>query len=251
MFHMHAAVDPASGALLERAINAVAEELWRAEHPDRATTVAPRETYERRRADALVTIAERILAGDSIKRRGGSGIDVVAIIDFQVLLERLDDHGVATLSDGTPIPAGLARMWACEHGIIPVVLGTNSVPLDWGEKRRLATPAQRQALLLRSSTCEFAGCTVSAYGCRVHHLEGSEDTHSTDYDNLGFACAIHHRLIHLDGWRLIRGPDNTIETYRPDGTRYLPEPRHGPTLFERPPPGDRAGDGADDHAHAA
>ena len=182
MFHMHAAVDPASGALLERAINVVAEELWRAEHPDRAPTVAPRETYERRGADALVTIAERILAGDGIKRPGGSGI--VAIIDFQVLLERLDDHGVANLSDGTPIPAGLACIWACEHGIIPAVLDTNSVPLDWGEKRRLATPAQRQALLLRSSTCEFAGCTVSAYGCRVHHLEGWEDTHSTDYDNL-------------------------------------------------------------------
>ena len=240
MFHLHAQLDPAAGAFVERAVNAVAEERWRQEHPERASNLAPRESYERRRADALTDMAERILAGDGVNGVGGSCVDVIAVIDYQLLLDDLDEHGIATMADGTPIPAGLARLWACEHGIIPAVLNGKSVPLDYGSKRRFATPAQRQALMLRSATCEFAGCTVTAYASRIHHLTDWVDSHTTNYSGLCIVCATHHSFVHLDGWRLRGGPGNTIETYRPDGTRHLParEHRPGPAAHTRTaPPG--------------
>ena len=238
MFHLHAQLDPAAGAFVERAVNAVAEERWRQEHPDRASNLAPRESYERRRADALTDMAQRILAGDGVNGVGGSCVDVIAVIDYRVLLDDLDEHGIATMADGTPIPAGLARLWACEHGIIPAVLNGKSVPLDYGSKRRFATPAQRQALMLRSATCEFAGCTVTAYASRIHHLTDWVDSHTTNYSGLCIVCATHHSFVHLDGWRLRGGPGNTIETYRPDGTRHLPAREHppGPAAHTRTEP---------------
>lgn len=240
MFHLHAQLDPAAGAFVERAINAVAEERWRQEHPDRAASLAPRESYEVRRADALTDMAQRILSGDGVNGVGGSCVDVIAVIDYRVLLDDLEEHGIATMADGTPIPAGLARLWACEHGVIPAVLNGKSVPLDYGSKRRFATPAQRQALMLRSATCEFAGCTVTAYASRIHHLTDWAESHTTNYSGLCIVCATHHSFVHLDGWRLRGGPGNTIETYRPDGTRHLParEHRPGPAAHTRTaPPG--------------
>jgi hypothetical protein len=221
LLHMHLAIDPGFGAIIERAISAMCEQRWRRDHPDRALTLEPRAAYDQRRADALFEICQRVLSGDGVDAVGGSCVDVVALINVDVLFDRLEREGVATLVDGTPIPAGLARLWACENGVLPAVLSGKSVPLDYGAKRRFASAAQRQALLLRSATCEFAGCTLSNYACRAHHLSWWTDTHNSDYDNLALVCHTHHQMIHLEKWQLRGGPGNSIETYRPDGSRFV------------------------------
>lgn len=221
LLHMHLAIDPGFGAIVDRAISAMCEERWRRDHPDRAPTLEPRAAYDQRRADALVEICQRILSGDGTNAVGGSCVDVVALIDVDVLFDGLEREGIATLVDGTPIPAGLARLWACENGVLPAVLDSKSVPLDYGARRRFASAAQRQALMLRSATCEFAGCTVSNYACRVHHLAAWADTHDSNYDNLALVCHTHHQMIHLEKWQLRGSPHNSIETYRPDGSRFV------------------------------
>ena len=238
MFNLYAKLDPVSGAFVERALAETVDALWRAEHPDRAPSAAPRDSFERRRADALIELCRRFVSGEQsvTPSSGPSGVEVLVVIDYQSLLGDLDDHGIATLADGTPIPAGVARRLACEHGIIPVVFGGDSVPLDMGSKRRFATAAQRLMLQLRSPTCEFAGCTMPAHACRAHHLDPWARSQVTDYAGLAWACHTHHGYIHNDGWQLRAGPDNTIETYRPDGTRYHPPRATGPTESEPPEP---------------
>ncbi len=225
MFHLFAKLDSVSGAFVEQAIAGIADAMWRTEHPDRAPSAAPRDSFERRRADALTELCRRYVTGEqSVTAFGGEtgGSGVLAIIGYEDLLDELDAAGIATLAEGTPIPAGIARQLACEHGVIPVVFGGDSVPLDMGSKRRFATAAQRRVLWVRSPTCEFAGCTVPAHACRAHHLDPWIRSQATDYAGLAWACHNHHSYIHNDGWQLRAGPNNTIETYRPDGTQYHP-----------------------------
>ncbi|MHA6513570.1 DUF222 domain-containing protein [Tessaracoccus sp. Z1128] len=57
------------------------------------------------------------------------------------------DTGGAGGAEG--LSAGEARRLACDAGLIPVVLGTASRPLDVGRAHRLFTPAIRGALLQR------------------------------------------------------------------------------------------------------
>jgi hypothetical protein len=57
----------------------------------------------------------------------------VVILSYEDLLAKLEGAGIAaTLADGTPVPASVARRMACDAGIIPLVLGGDSVPLDLG-----------------------------------------------------------------------------------------------------------------------
>jgi hypothetical protein len=70
--------------------------------------------------------------------------------------------GLATI-DGLPaaISASAARRLCAKAGIIPVVLGGAGEVLDLGRASRLATPAQRKALIERDGGCAFCGLEPS------------------------------------------------------------------------------------------
>ena len=97
--------------------------------------------------DLVVRIAD---VGYRRTERVESGA-VGVLIDLNALID-----GHATAPDGTrrtaethggtPLPVETIRRMACEAGIIPIVLGGDSQPLDVGRERRLATRAQRMAL---------------------------------------------------------------------------------------------------------
>jgi hypothetical protein len=48
-----------------------------------------------------------------------------------------------------------------------------------------------------------------------HWLDGGP----TDLDNLALVCRAHHRAVHEDGWRLVRGPDGQF-TATPPHRKY-------------------------------
>ena len=54
--------DPTVGAAIERAVDLVADELWRAKHPNRNPTRHEETTLKFRRAEAVSEIARRVLA---------------------------------------------------------------------------------------------------------------------------------------------------------------------------------------------
>ncbi len=58
-----------------------------------------------------------------------------------------DETGTAKLDTGTRTAAGDLRRLACEAGLVPAVLNSQSVPLDLGRTRRLHSHHQRKALV--------------------------------------------------------------------------------------------------------
>ncbi len=122
----------------------------------------------------------------------------------------LAEHATALLDDGSRMSAGQARRLACEAGIIPVVLGTRSEPLDMGRTARLFTKAQRIALGLRDGGCTAKGCETSASGCHAHHDDPWSRRGLTDLANGRLLCPRHHRLAHDSRYAMTVHADNKV-----------------------------------------
>ena len=75
----------------------------------------------------------------------------------------------ADLLTGHQLSPAAARRLACEAGIVPVVLGGDGEPLDYGRTKRFHTPAQRRLIFARDKTCRAEGCEIPANWCHVHH----------------------------------------------------------------------------------
>ncbi len=107
-------------------------------------------TNERRMAEALGEICRRSVGADV---RDGKRVPPRAgvTMTYENLLGT--DDSPAERADGSPVPASVARHMACQAGIVPIVLGGDSVPLDWGRARRFASPQQVEALRLHYDTC--------------------------------------------------------------------------------------------------
>ena len=84
---------------------------------------------------------------------------------------------------GDRITASEARRLACTAKILPAVLDGTSLPVDLGRAKRLFTPAQRKALLIRDQTCRAEGCDVPGTWCDAHHLDPWHTGGPTDLDN--------------------------------------------------------------------
>ncbi|OZC60247.1 hypothetical protein CH267_04675 [Rhodococcus sp. 06-621-2] len=50
-------------------------------------------------------------------------------------------------------------------------------------------------------------CEAPAGWCEVHHVVFWEDGGATDPNNLALVCLRCHRMIHHDGWQLLKGED--------------------------------------------
>ncbi|HYI60801.1 MAG TPA: DUF222 domain-containing protein [Acidimicrobiales bacterium] len=126
----------------------------------------------------------------------------------------------AELSRSGPVDLEVLRRLACEGDVAPVIIGEDGVPLAMGRHIRLANRHQRRALRVRDGYCAFAGCSVPASQCIVHHLTAWEDGGPTDLVNLCLLCRFHHRSVHEGRFRI--GWDRgVLVTFRPDGTPIL------------------------------
>ena len=114
----------------------------------------------------------------------------------------ITDTGTATLDTGTPITAREARRLACTAGLIPVVLDTDSVPLDMGHTARHFTSHQRYALSLIHHTCAIDGCDRPYAWCELHHLTPWSARGPTNLNNALPLCAWHHHHAHHPHWQL-------------------------------------------------
>ncbi|MET0461348.1 MAG: hypothetical protein ABW195_19020, partial [Ilumatobacteraceae bacterium] len=116
------------------------------------------------------------------------------------------------------LPPDVIRKMCCHADIIPIVLNGDSVPIDVGRARRLATREQRHALRAMYTTCGHPHCEVRFGACRIHHVDWWDHLGPTDLQNLLPLCDTHHHLVHEGGWTLTLKPDRTITLRRPDGT---------------------------------
>ena len=96
--------------------------------------------------------------------------EITILTDYRTLIEGLHDHSICETEDGIPIPVSTVRRLCCDAEIIPVVLGTDGVPLDMGRSVRTANRAQRRALRAMYRTCAHPDCTVPFSACKAHHI---------------------------------------------------------------------------------
>lgn len=116
---------------------------------------------------------------------------------------------------GDLVSAAQARRLACTATIIPAVLGGDSIPLDLGRARRLFSPGQRKALLIRDKTCRAEGCDVPGTWCDAHHLDPWSTGGRTDLDNAVLLCNHHHPRTHdTAGYRTDRLSNGDIRFHR-------------------------------------
>ena len=100
------------------------------------------------------------------------------------------------MDTGEALSAGQVRRLACEAGIVPVVLGGESLPLDLGRTRRYFSEAQRVALATRYAECATDGCDRPFAWTHLHHEDPWAAGGATDLDRAVPLCGFHHRRIH-------------------------------------------------------
>ncbi|QOK22751.1 DUF222 domain-containing protein [Janibacter indicus] len=177
----------------------------------------------RRRADALVSIVGRGVSspgevGTSDKAQvmvtiamaslltatdGSCGVCGASGVGGLTAAGQLGAGGVAggghaggvTASGAVISPASVRRL-ACEAGVIPVMLGSDSEPLELGRATRFFTPGQKRLLWLRDGGCTFPGCTMPAHWTDAHHVQYWSLGGRTDIGNAALLCERHHTRVH-------------------------------------------------------
>ena len=216
-------LDPDAAAPVDAGLTAIVDRLFRTDRDNR-DTASRRE--DQRLADAF---AEAVgTAGHSTT---GVGATIGITIDLAALRDETDTAGVT--DHGTEISPSEVRRLAATANIIPIVLGAGSEPLDVGRSRRIATNAQRRAMIARDRGCVYPGCTAPPSACHVHHLIDWIRGGPTDLRNLVLLCHHHHSYLHASGLQLIRESDGSWNVVTADGrpvgpTRNTGEPRDGP-----------------------
>ncbi len=152
---------------------------------------------EARRADALMRLAAIAAATGDVPAQGGDRPHVQITMPLSLLTEGLGAAGVFGFG-GETISAGEARRMACDAGVIPLVLGSESQPLDVGREYRLVPKALRAALTHRDQGCVFPHCTARPAACEAHHIRPWWAGGDTSMQNLVLLCPHHHRLVEPD-----------------------------------------------------
>ena len=171
--------------------------------------------------DACATRFLESLGAQRLPVHGGDATTVIVTIPLASLQKELataDLIGSGLVPGdeltGDRITAAQARRLACTAKILPAVLGGDSLPLDLGRARRLFSPAQRKALLIRDKTCRAEGCEVPGSWCDAHHLDPWVPTGPTDLDNGILLCSHHHHRAHDTGFGTDRLPNGDIRFHR-------------------------------------
>ncbi|MFC0359177.1 DUF222 domain-containing protein [Kytococcus schroeteri] len=132
---------------------------------------------------------------------GRTNVTVLVTTTLETLRGETDRAGLT--DTGVEVSAGEVRRLAAGAGIVPVVLGGDSVPLDLGRRTRLFTETQRRALALRYTECAEENCDRPFAWCEVHHVDpwgsgsarGGPPGGATDLVNALPLCGRHHRRL--------------------------------------------------------
>lgn len=228
MFVVHGRLTPEQGAVVRRALEAAADQLWResreAAAPD---TVVAEATPGQRRADALALLAEAALAGGLGGGATGDRYQVVLHVDVDEMTTTAEpatrgwcvtepdavdagfQHGVLDCGERVVGVSGetSARL-ACDAAVVVMRENATGATLDVGRKTRTVPPAIRRALETRDTGCRFPGCT--ARHCDAHHIVHWANGGPTCLDNLVLLCRRHHRLLHEGGYTIRPGAGRTF-----------------------------------------
>ncbi|MFP5253467.1 MAG: DUF222 domain-containing protein [Actinomycetes bacterium] len=164
------------------------------------------------RGQGFLTLLEHHLDLDTLPGSGGSPFTMVVSVHLDTLRAEL---GVATVETGHRISAGEARRLACQAGIIPMVLGGDSMPLDVGRERRFFTKHQRLAMDQVYGGCAADGCDLPPARVEYHHTDPWGRHGQTNLkDGLPLCPPHHHMADHPHLWDMRRLPTGAVRFTR-------------------------------------
>jgi hypothetical protein len=191
-------------------------------HPDSAQRLP----HPRRLGQAFCSFLEAV-DPKRLPIHGGNATQLLVTIDFDSLRKMYGVGDLLTtgavsggLVDGIPatgnqLTAAQVRRLACNAEILPVVLGGKSEILDYGRARRLYSPAQQRAMLLRDRTCRAEGCDIPGTWAEAHHWIPWGRFGKTDLADGVLLCSHHHHCIHdEDRWTATRLPNGDVRFHR-------------------------------------
>ncbi|KSU67947.1 hypothetical protein AS038_02320 [Arthrobacter sp. NIO-1057] len=176
--------------------------------PDNAQDPSPAQ----RRLNALMAILVAPVSGAKRKAIVPKVLVYMWLSDLQNLAEA---HGVSAHS--VDIPPGELRKLLANAGIIPLVLGSNSQPLDMGRSQRFHKGAIRTAIMARDRGCIVPGCTTPPEKVEVDHYEVSwSEGGETSVRSGAGMCTNEHQQRHSE----------QIKVVNVDGLPHVVLPEH-------------------------
>ncbi|HZX04313.1 HNH endonuclease signature motif containing protein [Kribbella sp.] len=176
---------------------------------------------DKRQADALTTaLTVAANAWDTDTAGHGAKANITVTIDLDDLRSATANATGQTVY-GDDLSAATIRRLACDANVIPLVLGSNSEPLDVGRRERLVTKHIRHALNARDKGCVV--CSAPPVMCDAHHLTHWQDGGVTALTNLALLCRHHHVDLHNARWT-ITITNGKVQVARP--TWATPTPAH-------------------------
>jgi hypothetical protein len=192
--------DAVTGAQLQTLVDAHAKPRP-VLNPETGVMEADPRLPEQRRAHAFADLV-RLAANADESVSGGTSTQLVVTATLESLQGRLSERGIACTDTetGAPLSAATSRRLACDAHVIPMILGSNSEPLDVGRSTRTIPTAIRRALVARDKGCAFPGCRRPPRWADGHHIRHWADGGPTCLDNLVLLCGHHHDVIHHTAW---------------------------------------------------
>lgn len=232
---------PEVGALVQRALEAAADRLFREGRQSPSGAALTEEvTPAQRRADALGLLAEAALAADLDRGTAGDRYQVVVHVEAATADARAHDLASVAIDEGViemdhgalHVSAETSQRMSCDAAVVTMTHDHEGAVLDVGRRTRTVSQAIRRALDARDRSCRFPGCTSRR--CDAHHVEHWANGGATCLDNLVLLCRRHHRAVHEGGFHVAAGEGEAFVFFRPDGGRLDPAPK--PTDFIVMPP---------------
>lgn len=169
-----------------------------------ALTPPPKQDDDRtagqRRADALVDLARRPLAGGKLGSTGGQRPHLVITANVETLAG-VKGAPAAQLQGVGPIANETAQRHACD-ATVSWLLGKAEKDQETSHEHRQIPPSIRRALVARDRDCVFNGCHRPASWCDGHHIVWWTRGGETKLENLALVCGRHHRMFHEEGWTI-------------------------------------------------
>jgi hypothetical protein len=175
-----------------------------------------------RRADALADLVSQVLRHGDLPTARGARPNLIVTVTEQTLTNR---RGLGITATGEHLSAAAVRRISCDADITAIRLDTNGVPLSMGRTRRIVSPQQWHALVVRDRGCVFPNCDRPAPWTQAHHIIHWSQGGPTDLSNMCLVCDRHHDAIHHGGWDVEIGSDGKPKLRPPPWTDPDRKPR--------------------------
>ena len=199
MWVVQARLPAVEGELFANAVTAI---LDRGDDELHEAGVTERDTYTRRRADALYKMAEHYLADESSELadlKASERCQVMLHVDVKTLQENTKkhspDHAHCCIGDESWVHPDVAKRLSCDASLVTVLEDEKGNVLNIGRRSRTIPPSIKRAMDIRDQGCRFPGC-INKHYVDGHHIKHWADGGETKLDNLVTLCRHHHRKLH-------------------------------------------------------